>query len=289
MNPKLRTTWYIILAVCEISVFTLIRENSIVGAGFDGGLGALIALGIIRFIAKRKGIPMHIPKEDKEKVGNITMTKITEKNIINRSNEQKSSHAGAWVVGIVVGIIAIIVMLVVWVLPSSSSSISTNTLPATITGTSTDTNGAPLLDSSKTSYQSSFIQSCEGSSGATSPNSAICTCSANYMVTNYSDVQLIAISAKYKLTGKAQELIDAATSCATKSSNATADETTYGNNFMNSCNSNGNLYTQCSCLLTYLRNNYTLAQRVQMDADYNRTKQLPQAVTDAINSCTSSK
>lgn len=66
---------------------------------------------------------------------------------------------------------------------------------------------------------------------------------------------------------------------------ATAIENTYGNNFMNSCNSKGNLGNYCSCLLTYLRNNYTLAQRIQMDIDYNRTKQEPQAITDAVNAC----
>src|SRR5258708_30389240 len=194
--------------------------------------------------------------------------KMTEKNTINTSSEQKSSHAGAWIVGIIV---ILVIIGFIWMLASSSSSSSTNKLPTTSAGTSTDTNTTPALDAFKTNYQSSFIQSCENSAGGANSSGAICTCVANYLVNNYNDVQLTNITAKYKLTGKTpQEMTDAVASCtstgssSSNQSNQSPDEITYGNNFMNSCNSQGNLYTQCSCLLTYLRNNYTLAQRVQM-------------------------
>lgn len=72
---------------------------------------------------------------------------------------------------------------------------------------------------------------------------------------------------------------------ATPTPDAIALENTYGNNFMDNCNSGGKLYAYCLCTLTYLRNNYTLAQRVQLDLDYEKTKQLPQAMYDAIKFC----
>ncbi len=202
---------------------------------------------------------------------------------VSKPSEHKSSHVGAWIVGII--IVVIVAFFIHEVLFSSSNTNSSNNLPTINTGTS-------IMDSFKTSYQSSFIKSCENSGGGAASSDAICTCVANYLVTHYSDNQLTNITVKYKLTGKTpQEMTVAVGSCISPNSNTsdqTALEITYGNNFMNSCNSEGNLYNQCSCLLTYLRNNYTLTQRAQMDLDYNRTKQLPQAMIDAAKICTTS-
>ncbi len=136
----------------------------------------------------------------------------------------------------------------------------------------------PGSDAFKTSFKSSFIQTCEKAAGGISSLTVYCTCTADYMVTNYNQTQLTDISTRYKSGGKVpQEMTNAAISCST--------ETSYRDNFMNTCTSAGTSNALCSCVLTYLSNNFTLAQRVQMDLDYNSTKQSPQALTDAVKSC----
>ncbi len=191
-------------------------------------------------------------------------------------------------------------LIIAWMTQSSNKTNGNNATPifynstSTNQGTSINTHATSTqtLDSFKTSYQREFIKSCESVAGGTNVNSLLCTCVASYMVTNYNNVQLTGISAKGKISGKVpQEITNAVNSCESSNPNIsdqTALEITYGNNFMNICNPKRDSHTQCSCVLTYLRKNYTLVQRAQMDIDYNRTKQLPQAMNDAVSACTTS-
>ncbi len=67
------------------------------------------------------------------------------------------------------------------------------------------------VDAFKTNYKNSFIQSCEKTS---SGQTAICTCSADYMITNYTDAELTQITSEYQSTGKIpQALTNAINSC----------------------------------------------------------------------------
>ena len=122
-------------------------------------------------------------------------------------------------------------------------------------------------------YESSFIQSCENNTNGAS--ATYCSCAANYLTANYNETQLKNLSTSVEAGGNpSQELAAAEAACTT--------EADYRNNFMSNCTSNGGSYTKCSCALTYLSNNYTLEQRAQMDIDYKSTKQIPEALTSAV-------
>lgn len=66
-------------------------------------------------------------------------------------------------------------------------------------------------------------------------------------------------------------------------------ETTYGTNFMNSCDEKNDRYTFCNCILSYIRDRYSLNERTQWDIDYANTKKMPQGLTDASNYCSPSQ
>jgi len=124
-------------------------------------------------------------------------------------------------------------------------------------------------------FKSSFIQSCLGGPGQTSTS---CTCRADYLINNYTESQLTHLSEKIESGDKnPQELREAAVSCTT--------EKDYDVTFMNSCNTTGNIDEECSCVLTYIKGNSTLRERVEMDFDLVSTNQMPKLVTDAMSSC----
>ena len=62
LNPKLGK--YFLITLIIVMPITMLF---IVGGAVGGGLGALITLGIVWLIAKRKGIQMYIPIEEKIK------------------------------------------------------------------------------------------------------------------------------------------------------------------------------------------------------------------------------
>ena len=98
---------------------------------------------------------------------------------------------------------------------TTSSTTQDNSTVNSDTSTNTYVSPSPATDTFKTNYQSSFAQSCEkGASGMTE----VCNCMANYMITNYTDVQLTQITLQYKATGKTpQALTDAENSCTSSS------------------------------------------------------------------------
>ena len=69
----------------------------------------------------------------------------------------------------------------------------------------------------KTNYHDSFVQSCEKSAGGAAAATSICTCVANYLVSNYDVQQLTNLSQqmiKDKITGTLpQEITDAVKAC----------------------------------------------------------------------------
>lgn len=189
---------------------------------------------------------------------------------MSKKQSQKKSN---WIIWIFTAIVLVLLFI------SFSNKGSSNTLPTTNV---VQTNIAPSLDEFKTNYQNSLIKSCEKS-----VSEGMCTCMGNYLVTNYSDTVLMTIPVGALSSVRSPELEYAVSACLSSGnpSDQSVYETVFGNNLMSTCNSDGTLYAQCSCSLTYLRNNYTLAQIIRADADYLRTKQAPQMLLDAANAC----
>lgn len=95
---------------------------------------------------------------------------------LENPEQNKSYSVYVWV-GIVV------IILIIFIVYSGGSNNSTS-------------------DSFKTSYKSSFIQSCEKTASSSSEASSICECSADYMVNNYTDAQLTEFDTQYESTGQ---------------------------------------------------------------------------------------
>jgi len=71
--------------------------------------------------------------------------------------------------------------------------------------------GTTNMTDFKTSYRNSFVQSCEKTAGS---SASYCGCVADYMINNYTEVQLTQFSLQYTATGQLpQELNNAADLC----------------------------------------------------------------------------
>ncbi len=125
----------------------------------------------------------------------------------NTQNNQKNTPSKS-----IVGLIAfVVVALIVGTLTYFLVSSGFNQNGVSQTNNSNSGSNTSAVDAFKTNYKNSFIQSCEKTSRG---QTAICTCVADYMITNYSDDQLTQITSEYQSTGKIpQALTNVLNSC----------------------------------------------------------------------------
>jgi len=129
---------------------------------------------------------------------------------VDKSSEHKTTNTGAWFFIIVV---VLMILGAIYVFANSSNSNPTNSLPSLPTN-ETDTTTTDTTADFKTNYRNAFIQSCIQEGGTDSSIRVLCTCTANYLVSNYTVNQLTNMDEKYSSTGVLpQEIYDAANTC----------------------------------------------------------------------------